>query len=100
MKMLFVGVRLCGKRWKVAVFVYKQKTVQCKDYIVGPFDQIIKTANCPVLADIMSLAYEGGISFSGSIFYQSCPYYSGKFGVPFFDVYDPRFSNFGVPLLQ
>lgn len=54
------GSSLRVKDGEVAVFVYKQKDGTMQDYIVGPYDQTIKTANFPVLASIVGLAYEGG----------------------------------------
>ena len=50
------GSSLRVKDGEVAVFVYKQKNETMQDFIVGPFDQIIKTANFPVLASIVGLA--------------------------------------------
>ena len=46
------GSSLRVKDGEVAVFVYKQKDGTMQDFIVGPFDQTIKTANFPVLADV------------------------------------------------
>jgi len=57
------GTSLRVKDGEVAVFVYKQKDGLMQDFVVGPFDQIIKTANFPVLASIVSLAYDGGTPF-------------------------------------
>lgn len=93
------GSSLRVKDGEVAVFVYKQKDGAMQDYIVGPFDQIIKTANLPVLANIMGLAYEGGTPFQAEVYFINLArIIQVKFGVPFFDVYDPRFSDFGVPI--
>lgn len=57
------GSSLRVKDGEVAVFVYKQQNGTMQDFIVGPFDQTIKTANFPVLASIVGLAYEGGTPF-------------------------------------
>ena len=46
------GSSLRVKDGEVAVFVYKQGNEMMQDFIVGPFDQTIKTANFPVLASI------------------------------------------------
>ncbi len=93
------GSSLRVKDGEVAVFVYKQKNGVMQDYIVGPFDQIIKTENFPVLAEIVGLAYQGGTPFQAEIYFINlAKIVQVKFGVPFFDVYDPRFSDFGVPL--
>ncbi len=92
------GSSLRVKDGEVAVFVYKQKNGTMQDFIVGPYDQIIKTANFPVLASIVGLAYEGGTPFQAEIYFINlAQIIQVKFAVPFFDVYDPRFEDFGVP---
>ncbi|MGN0476600.1 MAG: SPFH domain-containing protein [Ruminococcus sp.] len=93
------GSSLRVKDGEVAVFVYKQKNGIMQDYIVGPFDQTIKTANFPVLASIIGLAYDGGTPFQAEVYFINlAQIIQVKFGVPFFDVYDPRFADFGVPV--
>lgn len=93
------GSSLRVKDGEVAVFVYKQKDGTMQDFIVGPFDQTIKTSNFPVLASIVGLAYEGGTPFQAEIYFINLArIIQVKFGVPFFDVYDPRFADFGVPV--
>ena len=81
------------------MFVYKQKDGTMQDYIVGPYDQTIKTANFPVLASIVGLAYEGGTPFQAEVYFINlAQIIQVRFGVPYFDVYDPRFEDFGVPV--
>ena len=93
------GSSLRVKDGEVAVFVYRQKDGTMQDFIVGPFDQTIKTANFPVLSSIIGLAYEGGTPFQAEIYFINLArIIQVKFGVPFFDVYDPRFEDFGVPV--
>ena len=93
------GSSLRVKAGEVAVFVYKQKDGTMQDFIVGPYDQTIKTANFPVLASIIGLAYEGGTPFQAEVYFINLArIIQVKFGVPFFDVYDPRFADFGVPV--
>lgn len=93
------GSSLRVKDGEVAVFVYKQKDGTMQDFIEGPFDQIIKTANFPVLSNIIGLAYEGGTPFQAEIYFINLArIIQVKFGVPFFDIYDPRFMDFGVPV--
>lgn len=93
------GSSLRVKDGEVAVFVYKQKEGTMQDFIVGPFDQTIKTANFPVLASIVGLAYDGGTPFQAEVYFINlAQIIQVKFGVPFFDVYDPRFEDFGVPV--
>lgn len=93
------GSSLRVKDGEVAVFVYRQKNGTMQDFIVGPFDQTIKTANFPVLSSIIGLAYEGGTPFQAEIYFINLArIIQVKFGVPFFDVYDPRLADFGVPI--
>lgn len=93
------GSSLRVKDGEAAVFVYKQKDGTMQDYIVGPFDQTIKTANFPVLASIVGLAFEGGTPFQAEVYFINLArIIQVKFAVPFFDVYDPRFADFGVPV--
>ena len=93
------GSSLSVKDGEVAVFVYKQNNETMQDFIMGPFDEIIKTKNFPVLASIVGLAYEGGTPFQAEIYFINlAQIIQTKFAVPFFDVYDPRFLDFGVPV--
>ena len=93
------GSFLRVKDGEVAVFVYKQKNGTMQDFIVGPFDQTIKTANFPVLSSIIGLAYEGGTPFQAEVYFINLArIIQVRFGVPYFDVYDPRFADFGVPV--
>ena len=93
------GSPLRVKEGEVAIFVYKQKNGSTQDFIVGPFEQTIKTANFPVLASIIGLAYDGGTPFQAEVYFINlAQIIQVRFGVPFFDVYDPRFTDFGVPV--
>lgn len=93
------GSSLRVKDGEVAVFVYKQENGAPQDFIVGPHDQIIKTANFPVLASIVGLAYDGGTPFQAEVYFINLAHVIQiKFAVPYFDVYDPRFPDFGVPV--
>ena len=93
------GSSLRVKDGEVAVFVYNQKNGTMQDYIVGPYDETIKTSNLPVLASIVGLAYDGGTLFQAEVYFINLAHVvQVKFGVPFFDIYDPRFTDFGVPV--
>lgn len=93
------GSSLRVKDGEVAAFLYRQKNGIMQDFIEGPFDQILKTENLPVLASIVGLAYEGGTPFQAEVYFINlAKIIQVKFGVPFFDVYDPRFADFGVPV--
>jgi membrane protease subunit (stomatin/prohibitin family) len=93
------GSSLRVKEGEVAVFVYQQKDGPMQDFIEGPYDGTIKTANFPVLTRIVGVAFGGASPFQAEVYFINI---SGinqiSFGVPFFDVFDPRFLDFGVPI--
>lgn len=94
-----LGSSLRVKDGEVAVFVYKQKNGTMQDFIEGPFDQTLKTANLPVLSGLLGLAFDGNSPFQAEVYFINyAKIIQVKFGVPFFDIYDPRFSDFGVPV--
>ena len=93
------GSALRVKDGEVAVFVYRQKDGTMQDFIEGPFDETIKTANLPVLSSIIGLAYGGDTPFQAEVYFINlAKVVQTRFAVPFFDVYDPRFPDFGVPV--
>ena len=93
------GSSLRVKDGEVAVFVYKQKDGKMQDFIVGPFDQNLKTANLPILSGLIGLAFKGDTPFQAEVYFINlAKIIQTKFAVPFFDVYDPRFGDFGVPV--
>lgn len=93
------GSSLRVKDGELAVFVYKQKDGENQDFIIGPHDQTIKTANFPILTSIVGSAFGGASPFQAEIYFINL---SGnvqiKFGIPYFDVFDPRFLDFAVPM--
>jgi len=93
------GSSLRVKDGELAVFVYKQRDGENQDFIIGPHDQTIKTANFPILTSIVGTAFGGASPFQAEIYFINL---SGnvqiKFGIPYFNVYDPRFLDFGVPV--
>ena len=93
------GSRLRVKDGELAVFVYQQKDGSIQDFIIGPYDQTIKTANFPVLSSIVGAAFGGASPFQAEIYFINL---SGnvqvKFGIPYFDVFDPRFLDFAVSM--
>lgn len=93
------GSSLRVKDGEVAVFVYKQKDGTCQDYIVGPHDDTIKTANFPVLAGIVGLAFGGESPFQAEVYFINLAGNNQiRFAVPYFDVFDPRLPDHGVPM--
>lgn len=93
------GSSLRVKDGEVAVFVYKQKDGTMQDFIEGPYDDILKTANFPVLANLVGAAWGGSSPFQAEVYFINLAgNVSIKFAVPYFDVFDPRFSDFAVPM--
>ena len=93
------GSSLRVKDGEVAVFVYRQKDGTSQDFIVGPFDETIKTANFPVLASIVGMAYGGDSPFQAEVYFINLAGNNQlRFAVPYFDVFDPRLPDHGVPM--
>lgn len=93
------GSSLRVKEGELAVFVYNQSNDNELDFILGPHDQTIKTANFPILSSIVGSAFGGASPFQAEIYFINL---SGnvqlRFGVPYFDIFDPRFLDFAVPM--
>lgn len=93
------GSSLRVKDGEVAVFVYKQKDGQMMDFIVGPHDQKIETANFPVLTSIVGSLWGGNTPFQAEVYFINLQGNNQvKFAVPYFDVADPRYPDFTVPV--
>lgn len=93
------GSSLRVKDGEMAVFVYKQKDGTLQDFIEGPYDGTIKTANFPVLSSIVGLAFGGESPFQADIyFFNLAGVIKLNFAIPYFDVFDPRFLDFAVPV--
>ena len=93
------GSSLRVKDGEVAVFVYKQDNGTLQDFIVGPYDDTIKTANFPVLASIVGLAFGGESPFQAEVYFINLAGNNQlRFSVPYFDVFDPRLPDHGVPM--
>lgn len=93
------GSSLRVKDGEVAVFVYKQDNGTLQDFIEGPYDDTIKTANFPVLANIVGLAFGGDSPFQAEVYFINLAGNNQlRFSVPYFDVFDPRLPDHGVPM--
>jgi len=91
------GSRLRVKPNEAAVFFYTKESGEALDIIEGPLDQTIKTANLPILTDIVGLAYGGESPFMAEVyFFNLQKNIQLKFGIPYFDVFDTRFPDLGV----
>lgn len=92
------GSSLRVKDGEVAVFVYPGENGN-QDFIEGPFDQTIKTGNFPVLSSIVGAAFGGSSPFQAEIYFVNLAgLIQTRFAVPFFDVADPRFLDYAVPV--
>lgn len=84
---------------EVAVFVCKQDSKTFEDYVEGPFEEKLKTANLPILSKIVSWFYEGDTPFQAQVFFINVGKSNQiKFGIPYFNVSDPRYRDFEVPV--
>ncbi len=93
------GSSLRVKDGEVAVFVYRQKTGATQDFIVGPYDDTIKTANFPILSSIVGMAFGGSSPFQAEIYYINLQGTNQvRFAIPYFDVVDPRLPDYPVPV--
>ena len=92
------GSSLRVKDGEVAVFVYPGENGN-QDFIEGPFDQTIKTGNFPILSSIVGAAFGGVSPFQAEIYFINLAgLIQTRFAVPFFDVADPRFLDYAVPV--
>lgn len=92
------GSSLRVKEGSAAVFVYSTEEGIAQDYIIGPYDGILKTDNLPIISNIIGLMYEGNTPFPAEVYFVNlAKIIQMRFGVPYFDVFDPRFLDFGVP---
>lgn len=83
------------KNGEVAVFVYHNG----EDYINGPYDGRLSSMNLPVLSKIIGLWYEGDTPFQAEVYFINLAQAEQiRFGVPYFDVVDPRYPDFPIPV--
>ena len=93
------GSSLRVKDGEVAVFIYRQKDGTMQDFVEGPYDDTIKTANFPVLSSLVGLAFGGESPFQAEIYFINLAGNNQlRFAVPYFDVFDPRLPDHGVPM--
>ena len=69
------------------------------DIIDGPADLILETKNIPVIANFIGLAYGGDSPFQAEVYFINKGQATQlRWGVPWFDAFDPRFPDFPVPI--
>ncbi|MBS1653118.1 MAG: SPFH domain-containing protein [Bacteroidetes bacterium] len=92
------GSSLRVKDGELAVFFYQQNNGTIQDFIIGPYDDTIKTANFPILTSIVGSVFGGSSPFQAEIYFINLAGNNQiKFGIPYFDLFDPRFPDLGVP---
>lgn len=93
------GSTLRVKDGEVAVFVYMQQNATLQDFIEGPYDQTIKTGNFPVLANLVGMAWGGESPFQAEVYFINLQSNNQiRFGIPYFDIFDPRLPDHGIPV--
>lgn len=94
------GSSLRIREGSVAVFVYRQKGGELiQEYIEGPFDKTLETSNLPIIANFVALAYGGGTPFQAEVYFINlAKVLQSKFAVRYFDVFDSRYPEFGIPV--
>lgn len=93
------GSSLRVKDGEVAVFVYKKKDGTVQEYIEGPFDEKLKTANLPIISNVVSALYGGEAPFQAEVYFINLQSNNQiRFGVPYFDIFDPRLPDHGIPM--
>ena len=93
------GSALRVKDGEVAVFFCSGPEGTVQEGIEGPFDGRLETGNLPVLSRLVELAYGGDSPYQAEIYFVNlAQIIQVKFGVPYFDVFDLRFPDLGVPV--
>lgn len=94
------GSSLRVRDGSVAVFVCRRKGEDAiEEFIEGPFDEILKTSNLPIIASFVAGAYGGGTPFQAEVYFINlAKVIQTRFAVRYFDVFDTRFPDIGVPV--
>ncbi|MCL2007971.1 MAG: SPFH domain-containing protein [Treponema sp.] len=89
---------LTVRQGEVAVFQYAGTVPGgSQDYIEGYYSDSIKTANLPILANIVGAAYGGGTPFAAQVYFINLAGVNQvQFGVPYFNMFDPRLPDHPV----
>lgn len=94
------GSSLRVREGSVAVFICRRKgqdTIQ--EFIEGPFDKELNTSNLPIIASFVAAVYGGGTPFQAEVYFINlAKVVQSRFAVRYFDVFDQRFPDFGVPV--
>ena len=92
------GSSLRVKESEAAVLVYPQADGSAYDVVPGPQDRALRTLNLPVLTELLGLAYGDDSPFAAEVyFFNLAANNQLRFGLPEFDVFDPRFPDLALP---
>ena len=66
---------------------------------LGAFSEKLRTGNLPIIAPLISLTYGGGSPFPAEVYFINlAEIIQVRFGVPFFNVFDPAYTEYSVPV--
>lgn len=94
------GSSLRVREGSVAVFICRHKGQDAiQEFIEGPFDKALDTSNLPIIASFVAAAYGGGTPFQAEVYFINlAKVIQSRFAVRYFDVFDQRYPDFGVPV--
>lgn len=94
------GSSLRVREGSVAVFICRRKGQDAiQEFIEGPFDEALNTSNLPIIASFVAATYGGGTPFQAEVYFINlAKVVQSRFAVRYFDVFDQRFPDFGVPV--
>lgn len=94
------GSSLRVREGSVAVFICRRKGQDAiQEFIEGPFDEALNTSNLPIIASFVAAAYGGGTPFQAEVYFINlAKVVQSRFAVRYFDVFDQRYPDFGVPV--
>ena len=94
------GSSLRVREGSVAAFICRRKGQDAiQEFIEGPFDEALNTSNLPIIASFVAAAYGGGTPFQAEVYFINlAKVVQSRFAVRYFDVFDQRFPDFGVPV--
>ena len=94
------GSSLRVRAGSVAVFICRRKGQDAiQEFIEGPFDEVLETSNLPIIASFVAAVYGGGAPFQAEVYFINlAKVIQSRFAVRYFDVFDQRFPDFGVPV--
>lgn len=95
-----LGSSLRVRPGEAAVFFYTANgAANPLDIIQGPADLLLQTKNLPILASLVGLAFGGDSPFQAEVYFINVGKATQfKWGVEWFDAFDPRYPDFPVPV--